>query len=218
VQRADTAQPVSAPSLIVGLTGGIASGKSTVARLFQDLGIPVVDADAVAREVVAPGTAALDAIRKRFGEQMIGDDGQLDRAGLRAQVFADATARRDLESILHPSIRRIMERRLRAARAPYAIAMVPLLLETGQQDRYGRVLVVDVSRETQLQRAGARDGTCRETLEGILAAQLERERRLALADDVIDNEGGPRELRAQVERLHSFYLAQAARLRADPQQ
>lgn len=209
---------MSAPAFIVALTGGIASGKSTVARLFEALRVPVVDADAVAREVVAPGTTALDAVRARFGDEMIGTDGQLDRARLRARVFADASARKDLEAILHPHIRCIMEQRLRAARAPYAIAMIPLLLETGQQDRYDRVLVVDVSRHTQLQRAGARDGTSRETLQGILAAQIDRDQRLALADDVIDNEGGPQALRAQVERLHASYLARAARLRAVPQQ
>lgn len=209
---------MSAPSLIVGLTGGIASGKSTVAHLFEQRGVPVVDADAVAREVVAPGTPALQAIRARFGERIIGADGALDRARLRAEVFADRHAREDLEAILHPRIRRVMAQRLRAACAPYAIAMIPLLLETGQQDRYQRVLVVDVSRETQLRRASERDDTSRETLQGILDAQLDRDRRLALADDVIDNDSDPQHLPAQVDRLHQAYLDLAARLRAVPQQ
>ena len=209
---------MSAPSLIVGLTGGIASGKSTVARLFAQLGVPVVDADAVAREVVAPGCEALQAIRARFGDQVLSADGQLNRARLRALVFADESARKDLERLVHPHVRRIMAQRLRAADAPYAIAMVPLLLETGMQDRYQRVLVVDVSRATQLERARDRDGSSSETLQGILEAQLDRDSRLALADDVIDNEGVPQDLAAQVERLHAYYLAMAARLRAVPQQ
>lgn len=209
---------MSAPALIVGLTGGIASGKSSVARLFEALGVPVVDADAIAREVVAAGTPGLDAIRARFGERVIAADGELDRAGLRARVFADAAARRDLEAILHPRIRHIMDERLRAACAPYAIAMIPLLLETGQQERFDRVLVVDVSQATQLQRAHARDGTSHQTLQGILAAQLDRDSRLAQADDVIDNEGDPQALAAQVARLHETYLALAACLRAVPQQ
>jgi dephospho-CoA kinase len=209
---------MSAPALLVGLTGGIASGKSSVARLFEALGVPVVDADAVAREVVAAGTPGLDAIRVRFGERIIAADGELDRAALRARVFADPAARRDLEAILHPRIRRIMDERLRAACAPYAIAMIPLLLETGQQDRFDRVLVVDVTPATQLQRAHARDGTPHQTLQGILAAQLDRDNRLAQADDVIDNEGDPQALPAQVARLHESYLARAACLRAVPQQ
>lgn len=209
---------MSGPALIVGLTGGIASGKSSVARLFEALGVPVVDADAIAREVVAAGTPGLDAVRARFGDGIIAADGQLDRAALRARVFSDDGARKQLEAILHPRIRRIMDERLRAASAPYAIAMIPLLLETGQQDRFDRVLVVDVTQATQLQRAQARDGTARETLQGILAAQMGRDERLALGDDVIDNEGDPRDLPAQVARLHETYLAQASRLRAVPQQ
>ncbi len=206
------------PSLIVGLTGGIASGKSTVARLFEHLGVPVVDADAVAREVVEPGQPALQAIRARFGDEVFDSGGRLDRARMRRRVFADARARADLEAILHPRIREIMEQRLRDAPAPYAIAMIPLLLETEGAARVDRVLVVDLPRETQIRRAQARDGSPRETLEGILAAQLDRDSRLARADDVIENDGPPEALRPQVESLHERYSALATRLRADRQQ
>ena len=202
------------PAFVVGLTGGLASGKSSVARLFAALGVPVVDADEVAREVVEPGRPALAAIRKRFGDEVLDAQGRLDRAGMRRRVFADASARAELEAIVHPHIRESMDRRLAAADGPYAIAMIPLLLETGQAERFDCVLVVDTSRETQISRARTRDGSSQRTLEGILAAQMDRDARLARADDVIHNDGDIDELRAQVERLHARYLAKAARLRA----
>lgn len=202
-----------APALIVGLTGGIASGKSTVARLFVARGVPVVDADAVAREVVAPGSAGLAAIQARFGDGVLQPDGHLDRARMRRLVFADDEARRELEAIIHPRVRDAMDRQLSQADAPYAIAMIPLLLETGQAARYDRVLVVDASRESQIERARARDGSSREVIEGILDAQVARDRRLAAADDVIANDAGIEALEAQVARLHEDYLSRAARLR-----
>lgn len=206
------------PAFVVGLTGGIASGKSTVARLFAALGVPVVDADEVAREVVEPGRPALAAIRERFGEGVLDAQGRLDRPGMRRRIFADASARADLESILHPRIRERMDRRLAEADAPYAIAMIPLLLETGQAQRFACVLVVDAPRDAQISRARSRDGSSQDTLEGILAAQMDRDTRLARADDVIHNDGDVEELRTQVQRLHERYLAKAARLRADHHQ
>jgi len=204
--------------MIIGLTGGIASGKSTVARLFEARGIPVVDADMIAREVVGPGTTGLQAIRERFGDEILDADGQLDRARMRHLVFADDQARSDLEAIVHPRVRDTMNHRLSEAAAPYAIAMVPLLLETGQAARYDRILVVDTAQESQIQRAQARDGSPRDVIEGILKAQTSRDHRLSAADDVITNDAGPDSLEAQVDHLHERYLSQAARLRLDSHQ
>jgi dephospho-CoA kinase len=204
------------PTLIVGLTGGIASGKSTVAALFRSLGVPVVDADEAAREAVAPGSEGLAAVRAHFGDEVLAPDGTLDRARMRRLVFADPQARRALEAIVHPEVRRIMDARLACADAPYAISMVPLLLETGQEHGVDRVLVVDLSPQEQVARARTRDGSSREVLEGVLRAQVDRETRLRLADDVIHNDGPPDVLRTQVEALHHRYLELAARLRADP--
>ena len=206
------------PAFIVGLTGGIASGKSTVGRLFSSLGVIVVDADAVAREVVEPGGPALEAITARFGSDVLDAEGRLDRAGMRRRIFADSKARADLEAILHPRIRERMDAQLDAARSPYAIAMIPLLLETAQEDRFHRILVVDTPRDTQIHRARARDGSTLETLEGILEAQVDRNTRLRRADDVIHNDADMEHLRAQVQRLHERYLAEAVRLRADHHQ
>lgn len=206
------------PALVVGLTGGLASGKSTVARLFEELGAPVIDADAIAREVVAPGEPALDAIRACFGNEMLNSDGSLDRARLREAVFSSPDQRRALEKILHPRIRARMNERLAALDAPYAILMVPLLLETGQDATVDRVLVVDAPRALQLERARARDGSRANTLEGILQAQLNRETRLDRADDVIVNDGSMEALRADVRRLHEVYRAPGSRLRVPKHQ
>lgn len=206
------------PALIIGLTGGIASGKSTVAGIFAALGVPVVDADEVARDVVAPSSPGLAAIRKRFGDAVLAADGTLDRARMRERVFADASAREALEAIVHPAVRERMDARLATFDAPYAIAMIPLLLETGQSSRVDRVLVVDADPERQIARAQTRDGSSRSTLQGILDAQVDRDTRLARADDVIHNEAAPGALQPQVERLHAQYLALAARLRVDRQQ
>ena len=203
------------PALIVGLTGGIASGKSTVAALFRELGVPVVDADLAARAVVEPGSAGLAAIRDAFSPDMIAADGSLDRGRLRAAIFADPRRRRELEDILHPLIRQWMDTRVAKAEAPYAIRMVPLLVETGQFRHVDRVLVVDVPPEIQRQRALARDGSDPGTIDGILAAQADRELRLAKAHDVISNDGPPEDLRPRVLELHHRYLQLAARLRRD---
>jgi dephospho-CoA kinase len=193
----------------VGLTGGIASGKSTVSQLFSALGVPIIDSDEIARDVVATGMPALAAIRERFGTEVLRSDGSLDRAALRRQVFEDATARRDLEAITHPAIRAEMERRSRQAGGRYQILAIPLLAEGGGRDRVDRVLVVDCPEELQVRRVMARDHVPESQARAILAAQAGRSVRLAIADDVILNEGDIAALRDQVDRLHRAYLRQA---------
>ena len=197
---------------VVGLTGGIGSGKSAVADLFAARGILVVDTDAVAHALTAPGGAAMPAIRAEFGAAVAAADGALDRAAMRARVFADPAARKRLEAILHPMIRSESERLLAAdaTRAPYAILMVPLLIEAGSyRERVDRIAVVDCAEATQIARVMSRNGLAREEVERILAAQATRAERLAAADDVIDNDGDLDALRPQIERLHVNYLAYA---------
>ncbi len=206
------------PSLVVGLTGGLASGKSCVARLFEELGVPVIDADIAAREVVAPGEPALGEIRTHFGTGVFTRDGHLDRARLRAIVFGDEDQRRALEAILHPRIRQHMRASLRMQDAPYAILVIPLLIETGGYEDVDRVLVVDAPRRLQLERAAARDGSPMSTLRGILRAQADRKTRLDRADDVIVNDATLATLRERVLGLHQRYLDEAARLRLAAQQ
>jgi dephospho-CoA kinase len=191
----------------VGLTGGIASGKSTVARLFEALGVPVIDTDVLAREVVAPGQPVLARIAERFGPSVLQTDGSLDRAALRSIVFADSQARSDLERITHPAIQALLEQRSAAARGPYQMHVIPLLVETGaQQKRVDRVLVVDCSEELQIRRLQARDGSTLDEARRILAAQVSRDIRLAAANDVIVNDGDLTSLRDQVAALHARYL------------
>jgi dephospho-CoA kinase len=200
-------------SFVVGLTGGIGSGKSAVGDLFAAHGIAVIDTDAIAHELTAPGGAAMPAIRAEFGDSVAGPDGALDRAAMRAIVFADPSARKRLESILHPMIRIESERRLAAADSPYAIYMVPLLVESGNyRERVDRVAVVDCREETQIARVMQRNGMARADVERILAAQASRAERLAAADDVIDNDGALAELAPRIERLHQSYLASAGRI------
>ncbi len=198
-----------AAPLRIALTGGIASGKSAVAAAFARLGVPVVDTDRLARELVEPGQPALDAVVAEFGADILGPDGQLDRRRLRTLVFADDARRRRLEAILHPAIRAATASALAAVSAPYALVAIPLLVESGQRQAYDRVLVVDCPPETQLARLLARDG---ETVEGgraILAAQATREARRAVADDVIANTGSLADLETAVTQLHGRYLALA---------
>jgi len=195
---------------VVGLTGGIGSGKSAVADLFAARGILVVDTDAVAHALTAPGGAAMPALRAEFGAAVAAADGALDRAAMRARVFADPAARKRLEAILHPMIRSECERLLAADanRSPYAILMVPLLIEAGSyRERVDRIAVVDCAEATQIARVISRNGLAREEVERILAAQATRAERLAAADDVIDNDGDLAALRPQIERLHVNYLA-----------
>jgi len=201
-------------SYVVGLTGGIGSGKSAVAHLFAERGITVVDTDAIAHALTAPGGAAMPAIRAEFGDGAAKVDGALDRVAMRAIVFADPSARKRLEAILHPMIRSESERQLLAnpAISPYAILMVPLLVESGDyRKRVDRIAVVDCAEATQVDRVMRRDRLARTDIERILEAQATRAERLAAADDVINNDGTLAELPAQIERLHGSYLALSSR-------
>jgi dephospho-CoA kinase len=192
--------------LRIGLTGGIASGKSTVAGRFAELGVPVIDADEAARAVVAPGRPGLAQVLERFGSDVAGENGELDRRALRELIFKDRGSRRDLEAILHPLIRADMERNAELAVGPYVVMAIPLLVEGGARDRVDRVLVVDVDEVVQLQRVRARDGCTEEQARAILASQASRSVRLAAADDVLLNTGTVTELRQAVDRLHEEYL------------
>jgi len=191
----------------IGLTGGIASGKSTVANLFAALGVPIVDTDLLSREVVAPGTPLLRKITDHFSMQVQSGDGSLDRQELRKRIFADPAERKWLEALLHPAIRELTDARCEAAVGPYVIVAIPLLVETSGADRFDRVLVVDCDPELQLARVMARDGIRRDEAQRMLAAQASRSDRLAVADDVIRNDGDLASLRDQVERLHAEYVA-----------
>ena len=194
----------------VGLTGGIASGKSRVAEFFDALGVPVIDSDVIAREVVAPGSPGLAAIRERFGEQVIAADGSLDRRALRAIVFADPGSRRDLEAITHPAIRARMQALNAAAHGPYVINAIPLLAEGGGRRDLDRVLVVDCPEPLQIARVMTRDRVDEAGARAVIAAQASRAARLAIADDVILNDGDPATLEATVRALHGRYLQLAA--------
>jgi dephospho-CoA kinase len=194
----------------VGLTGGIASGKSTVARLFEALGVPIIDTDVLSREVVAAGSPVLREIAARFGTGVIAADGTLDRAALRARVFADPAERTALEQLTHPAIRALVEQRSAAAGGEYQIHVIPLLVETDGRSRVDRVLVVDCTEDLQIRRLQARDGETLERARAILAAQAPRAARLSAADDVIVNAGDIGPLRDQVAKLHASYLAMAS--------
>ncbi|MGO8830799.1 MAG: dephospho-CoA kinase [Steroidobacteraceae bacterium] len=194
------------PRLRIGLTGGIASGKSTVARRFMELGIPVIDADESSRVVVAPGQPGLEQVVQRFGPGVLSAEGELDRRALRNLIFADPGKRRDLEAILHPLIRADMERRAAGAVGAYLVMAIPLLVESAARDRVDRILVVDADEASQLARLTARDSISLEQARAILAAQASRESRLKAADDVLVNSGTVAQLRAAVDRLHQRYL------------
>ena len=198
------------PGLVVGLTGGIASGKTAVSRRFEALGAAVIDTDRLARAVVEPGTSGLDAIRERFGGDVIAADGQLDRSALRQRIFTDPFARRDLEAITHPRIRTAVAETLATVRQPYALVVVPLLLEAGWTDLMDRVLVIDAAPDQQRERLMQRDGTDPTQTERMLASQADREARLAIADDIITNDGGIEALDARVATLHDRYRRIAA--------
>jgi len=192
--------------LIIGLTGGIGSGKSTVAALFTARGIPCIDADQLTRELVEPGTSLLAEIVAAFGPDVLEINGRLDRRWLRDRVFADPAARKRLERILHPAVFAAMQARVAELDSPYCLLMIPLLIETGGERRVHRVLVVDVDETDQRQRTAARDQVPVAQIDAILATQATRDERLAAADDVIDNRGDPEALDAQVERVHQNYL------------
>ena len=192
--------------LIVGLTGGIGSGKSTVADLFQQLGIPVIDADVIAHTLVEPGQPALVEIIEAFGANTVDASGVLDRARLRKLVFSYPEQRRRLEAILHPKIRREIITLTTNIRTPYCIVVIPLLLETDQRDLVDRILVVDTGVDKQIARVTMRNGLSRHEIMAIITAQASRERRLAAADEVIDNNGSLNELNSQVRAQHEKYL------------
>ena len=198
----------------VGLTGGIACGKSTVANLFAALGVSIVDTDLLAREVVAPGSPLLPRIAEHFGGGVLQKDGSLDRAALRERVFTNPAERQWLESVTHPAIRALTDARCETATGSYVIVAIPLLVETQGAKRFERVLVVDCEPALQLARLQARDGMTRAQAERMLAAQATREQRLAVADDVVRNDGDLATLRIQVERLHRQY-SQLASAQAD---
>ncbi|MGL6474483.1 dephospho-CoA kinase [Aeromonas hydrophila] len=196
---------------VVAITGGIGSGKTTVANQFAELGIEVVDADVIAREVVEPGTPALAAIAAHFGSAVITPDGQLDRRRLRERVFTDPQAKGWLNALLHPLIRTEMQRQCAAARSPYCLLVVPLLVENRLTALANRVLVIDVDEATQIERTCRRDGVSHEQAQAILAAQASRAERLAAADDVLDNQNGtPEAIKSRILALHETYLAFAS--------
>lgn len=192
--------------LRIGLTGGIASGKSAVAALFERHGVPVIDTDLLAREVVEPGQSALAAVVAEFGPGILGPDGRLDRRQLRSLVFADPSRRRALELILHPAIRALQLQRVAAVDAPYVVIAIPLLVEGGRREGIDRILVVDCPSALQRQRLLARDGETEAGADAILAAQATREARLAVADDILDNSGPLEALAPAVAALHQRYL------------
>jgi dephospho-CoA kinase len=193
--------------LRIGLTGGIASGKSTVTQRFTELGVPVIDADVASRTVVEPGTTGLTQVVQRFGPQILDAAGRLDRRALRTLVFEDPESRKALDAILHPLIRAEMEREALEAKGPYVVMAIPLLIEGGDAHRrVDRVLVVDTNETLQIQRVQVRDDASIEQARAILASQASRAARLRAADDVLSNTGTVAELRQAVDRLHEQYL------------
>lgn len=194
------------PGFIVALTGGIASGKTAVSDHLATLGVPIVDTDKLARELVLPGEPALAAIAEHFGATILQADGRLDRAALRQRIFSDPAAKRWLDGHLHPLIRQKMWAALAQSRAPYAVAVIPLLTETGQTEGFDRIALVDVPENVQLARVMARDGVDAEAAQAALRNQATRAARLSLADDIIANDGDRATLQRAVDALHQSYL------------
>lgn len=195
--------------LVIGVTGGIGSGKTAATDRFQELGITVVDADLASRVVVEPGKPALQAIAEHFGEHLITAGGELDRRALREIVFADPSQRKWLESLTHPLIAQEILTQIQASQSPYTILASPLLLESSQHKMAERILVIDVPVEQQIARTVTRDHTTEEGVKAIIAAQMSRDERLAKADDVICNDQDLQHLRAKVDQLHKTYLEMA---------
>ena len=192
--------------LVIGLTGGISSGKTTVANLFAEKGIIVIDADLIAREVTAPGEKTVEAIVNQFGKEVLSEDHILNRAKLREIIFKDEKKRLWLEKLLHPIIRKKIYEQVLTAKSPYCITVIPLLLETKSYSYINRILVVDTTEDEQLKRTTIRDKITTEQAKAILKTQVNREKRLAAADDVIVNTGHLSEVEAQVNKLHHYYL------------
>ena len=191
--------------LQIGLTGGMGSGKSTVSGLFAALGVPVIDTDRIAREVVAPGTPLLASVLARFGAHLLTPSGELDRPALRERVFADTAERADLEALMHPAIMAELRRRAQTAGGAYQLLVIPLLVEHHLSTAVDRVLLVDCAPDLQLRRVQVRDGVTLAQAQAVLAAQASRAARLSVADDVIVNDGDLERLREQVETLHIRY-------------
>lgn len=205
---------MSARAFRVGLTGGIASGKSTAAKFFGALGVPILDSDQIAREVVEPGQPPLERLVERFGPTILTSDGHLDRPALREIVFSDPKARADLEALTHPAIGAALEARSAEAGGPYQVLVIPLLVEKNLAAHVDRVLVVDCDEELQVRRLRDRDGATPEQVQAILRAQAPRAARLKAADDVIQNDADMSAVRDQVAALHPRYLELAARPRS----
>jgi dephospho-CoA kinase len=195
----------AARTFVVALTGGIASGKTAVSNRFKELGVPVIDTDVIAHQVVEPGQPALSEIQSQFGEELILPDGKLDRRSLRNRIFSDSAAKEKLERILHPAIRARVQQEIAAVTRDYCIVVIPLFTETGAYDWVDRVLVVDTTEETQVNRLMGRDAVSEHQAREALAAQASRQERLALADDVIANNGALDELDETVRQLHGHY-------------
>ncbi|EYU15991.1 MULTISPECIES: dephospho-CoA kinase [Photorhabdus] len=200
---------------IIALTGGIGSGKTTIANAFAALGVPLVDADIIAREVVAPGTSALQAITEHFGHDILTPDGSLNRALLRQKIFTNKQEKQWVNQLLHPLIHQETQRQLKQITAPYVIWVVPLLVENNLGHLADRILVVDVSPELQISRVATRDGISNQQVENILAAQTSRSERLAYADDIISNHDNVQAIAPRVAELHQQYLRLARSARQD---
>ncbi|MEC6797830.1 dephospho-CoA kinase [Photobacterium sp. S4TG1] len=196
-------------TIVIGLTGGIGSGKTTVANMFADYGIDLIDADIIAREVVAVGSVGLTAITKKFGNRILLSDGNLDRSQLRTVIFSDPQLKNWLNQLLHPLIREKMLADIDRATSPYCLLIVPLMIENNLQTMADRLLVVDVDQQTQIMRTQQRDNVSLEQINNILAAQASRQQRLDAADDIICNNGDNQALLTQVAQLHQRYLALA---------
>ncbi|XZT80035.1 dephospho-CoA kinase [Acinetobacter baumannii] len=196
-------------AFILGITGGIGSGKSAATQWFESQGIQVVDADIVAREVVEKGQPALQKIQQTFGDWVLQPDGSLDRRALREYIFQNPQARHTLEQITHPAIRQSIIQQLQNRKSPYVILVSPLLFETNQHELVNHTLLIDASEQTQIQRASQRDGQNQEQIQKIIAAQMPRERKRELANDIVFNDGLLEHLYQQLELLHQSYLKRA---------
>ena len=197
---------------VVGLTGGIGSGKTTIAAIFAELGAEIINADLLARNVVSPGTKALTSITKRFGKEILRQDGSLDRRKLREVVFKNKGELKWLEKLIHPLIAELLIQNIYSATSPYVILESPLLIETQQKELVDRILVVDLDEATQLNRSMERDGSSEEVIRAIISAQIPRSKRLKAADDIVDNSKSLAEVRQKVIQLHEIYLATARKL------